>query len=95
MTYVIAATYVARDGEAEGVRSALLSAIPPSRAEPGCITYRAHRSVQDPSVFFLYEEYVDADGFKAHAESDHFDRFIRGQAWPLLESRTVVRAEPL
>ena len=82
-------------GEADAVRAALEAMIPLTRAEPGCIQYRAHASVEDPNTFFLYEEYVDEAGFKAHAESPHFERYIKSQAWPRLESRTVVRAEPL
>ena len=27
--------------------------------EPGCLVFRASRSLEDPEVFVLYEEYVD------------------------------------
>ncbi len=59
MSYVIAATYVVKDGEAAAVHADLEAVVPLTLAEPGCIGYRAHRSVEDPNVFFLYEEYVD------------------------------------
>lgn len=95
MTYVVAATYVVREGEADAVMAAIQSATPLALAEPGCLGYRAHRSLEDPNVFFLYEEYVDEDAVRAHVESPHFERYIRGEAWPRLESRTVVRATPL
>jgi quinol monooxygenase YgiN len=95
MSYVVAATYVVREGETEAVRDALEAMVPLTRAEAACLEYRAHQSVEDPSVFFLYEEYVDEGGFKAHAQSAHFERYIKGEAWPRLESRTVVRAQPL
>lgn len=75
--------------------AALEAMVPLTRAEPACIAYRAHRSVEDPNVFFLYEEYADADGHRTHAETTHFERYIRHDAWPRLDSRTVVRAEPL
>ena len=95
MTYVIAATYIVKDGEAEGVLAALESMVPLTLAEPGCVGYRAHRSVEDPNVFFLYEEYQDEAGYVAHAASPHFERYIKGQAWPRLHERIVVRAQPL
>jgi quinol monooxygenase YgiN len=95
VTYVIAATYVVKDGEAEAVLAVLEEMTPLARAEPGCEAYVPHRSVEDPNVFFLYERYKDADAYKAHGESDHFERLIKGEAWPRLERRDVVRAAPL
>jgi len=95
LTYVIAATYVAKDGEAEGVQAALEAMTPLTRQEPGCVGYQAHRSVEDPNVFFLYEQYADESGFAAHAGTEHFERYIKGEAWPRLERREVVRAQPL
>jgi quinol monooxygenase YgiN len=86
---------VVKDGEADAVRAALEAMVPLSRAEPGCIEYRPHRSVEDPNVFFLYEEYADEDAYTAHAESVHFARYIRGDAWPRLERRSVLRSTPL
>jgi len=95
LTYVIAATYVAKDGEAGGVQAALEAMTPLTRQEPGCVGYQAHRSVEDPNVFFLYEQYADESGFAAHAATEHFERYIKGEAWPRLERREVVHAQPL
>ncbi len=95
MSYGIAATYVVKEGEAAAVHADLEAMVPLALDEPGCIDYRAHRSVEDPNVFFLYEEYVDEAGFQEHASSPHFEQYIRGDAWPRLVSRTVVRARPL
>ncbi len=95
MSYVIAATYLVREGEADAVRAVLEAMVPLTRAEPGCLEYRAHASVEDPNVFFLFEEYADEQGYQAHAGSAHFERLIKGEAWPRLESRSVVRARPL
>jgi quinol monooxygenase YgiN len=55
----------------------------------------AHRSVEDPSVFFLYEQYADEDGFKAHFASEHFERYIKGTVWPRLDNRVRVIGTPL
>jgi len=95
LSYVIAATYVVKDGEAEAVSAALEEMTPLTRAEPGNELYVAHRSVEDRNVFFLYERYADREAFAAHAETDYFERLIKGVAWPRLERREVVRAEPL
>jgi autoinducer 2-degrading protein len=95
LSYVIAATYVANEGEAEGVLAALKEMTPLTRAEPGCEEYVPHRSLEDPNVFFLYERYRDPEAFAAHAGSEYFERLIKGEAWPRLAHREVVRAAPL
>jgi quinol monooxygenase YgiN len=87
MAFIVAATYHAKPGEEEAIRRILEIMGPLSRQEPGCVFYQAHRSQEDPSVFFLYEQYEDEAGYKAHTETDHFTQYIRGDAIPRLESR--------
>ena len=87
MAYVVAATYRSKEGEEEKIREILEMTVPLSRSEPGCLMFQAHRSPDDPRVFFLYEQYVDETGYQAHMESEHFTEYIRGQAIPRLESR--------
>jgi len=87
MAYVVAATYRARDGEEERIREILELMAAPSRAETACRFYQAHRSPEDPRVFFLYEQYDDEAGYQAHMASEHFERHIRGEAIPRLENR--------
>ena len=87
MPYVVAATYRCKEGEEEAVREILEAMAPLSRQEPGCLFYQAHRSPDDPRVFFLYEQYVDESGYEAHMATEHFERHIKGEAIPRLESR--------
>ena len=58
-----------------------------ARDEPACLTYRAARSIEDPDVFVLYEEYVDEAALLAHRETPHFKALIEGTMVPLLASR--------
>lgn len=87
MAYVVAATYRTKEGEEERVREILEIMAPLSRAEPACRFYQAHRSPDDPRVFFLYEQYEDEAGYQAHMATEHFERHLRGEAIPRLESR--------
>jgi quinol monooxygenase YgiN len=87
MAYVVAATYRCKEGEDERIREILELMGPPSRAEPGCLYYQAHRSPDDPRVFFLYEQYEDEAGYEAHQATEHFERYIKGEAIPRLETR--------
>jgi quinol monooxygenase YgiN len=95
MSYTVAATYTVRAGEEEAVREALEAMTPLTRAEESCVAYVAHRSVEEPNVFFLYEQYTDENGFKAHFESEHFERYIKGIVWPRLDNRVRVIGAPL
>lgn len=87
MTYVVAATWRAREGEEERISEILARVAPMIREEPACRLYQAHRSTEDPRVFFLYEQYDDEAGFEAHARTEHVERYVRGEAIPLLEHR--------
>ncbi len=87
MTYVVAATWRARDGEEDEVRRLLGEIAPLVRAEPACRLFITHQSPEDPHDFFLYEQYDDEAGFQAHLATEHFERLVRGEAVPRLERR--------
>lgn len=87
MVYVVAATWRANEGEEDAVAEVIRIMTPLTRAEEGCLMYVAHQSVEDPRVFFLYEQYIDEQAFKAHAQAAYFSEHVLGQAVPRLESR--------
>ena len=74
MGYVVTAKWTAKEGEEEKVYEAIRQLLEPSRAEPGNRFYQPNRDPEDPRVFFFYEIYDDEDGYKAHGESDYFQR---------------------
>ena len=65
------------------------------RDEPACLVYRAARSVDDPDVFVLYEEYEDEAALLAHRETPHFRELIEGVIVPVLVSRERELLVPL
>jgi quinol monooxygenase YgiN len=87
MAYVVAATYRCKEGEEDRILEILETVAPLSRQEPGCLFYQAHRSPDDPRVFFLYEQYADEAGYEAHMATPYFEEHIKGEAIPRLESR--------
>lgn len=87
MAYVVCATWKAKPGEEEAIVSLLRRISSASSDEPGCILFWVHRSVDDPSTFFLYEQYASEDAFRAHAATDHVRDLVHGDAVPRLESR--------
>ena len=87
MAYVVCAKWTAKEGEEERLARICEEMTEPSRAEPGNLFYQAHRSPDDPRLFYLYEQYEDKDGYEAHMASEHFTRLVKGEAIPHLESR--------
>jgi quinol monooxygenase YgiN len=87
MGYVVTAKWTAKEGEEVKVYEAIQQLLEPSRAEPGNRFYQPNRDPENPRVFFFYEIYDDEDAYKAHGESEHFQRLGFGEAIPLLESR--------
>ena len=87
MSYVLIARWTAAPGNEERVEQALRALARTTRAEAGCRTYQPARSVDDPRVFVIYEEYDDEAALEAHTASAHFRRHALEQGVPLLESR--------
>jgi quinol monooxygenase YgiN len=87
MAYVVSALWRAQEGEEGRIARIIEELTEPSRAEPGNLFYQAHRSPDDPRLFYLYEQYVDESGYQAHQESEHFQRLVVHEAIPHLESR--------
>jgi (4S)-4-hydroxy-5-phosphonooxypentane-2,3-dione isomerase len=58
-----------------------------ARDEPACLVYRAARSLEEPNVFVLYEEYEDEAALLAHRETAHFRDLVEGVIVPVLTSR--------
>jgi quinol monooxygenase YgiN len=88
MAYVVSAKWRAKQGKADRLLEVIREMTPPSRAEEGNLFYQAQRSVDDPQLFYLYEQYVDEAGYQAHMDSEHFTRLVKEEAIPeLLEDR--------
>jgi quinol monooxygenase YgiN len=95
VSVVIVATWEAREGSAEDVERAIVPLGLASRAEPGCLEWRAHRSIEHPNRFVLFERYRDMDAVDAHRASEHFRTLVLGAVVPLLASRHVERVRAI
>jgi quinol monooxygenase YgiN len=88
MEYVVSAHWRAKEGKEDRLAELIEELAPPSRAEPGSLFYQAQRSVDDPRLFYLYEQYADEAAYQAHMDSEHFTRLVKEEAIPeLLETR--------
>ena len=62
----VVATVKAKAGMEAAVKSAIEAVIAPTRSEPGCINYDLHQSVEDPTVFMLYENWRSKKDLDEH-----------------------------
>lgn len=87
VAFVVIARWTAQEGREDEVKRSLEQLIEPSRAEPGGRYYQPSQDPDNPRVFVLYELYDDEAAYRAHTESEHFQRLAVQTAIPLLESR--------
>jgi quinol monooxygenase YgiN len=80
----IFARFYARQGEESAVKNELRKVVPPSRAEPGCLSINAFRSTRDPRLFYIHSRWVDETAFDLHAALPHTVRFIEN-VQPLID----------
>jgi quinol monooxygenase YgiN len=83
----VIARYRTQPGRGDDVAAILARHLTPARAEPGCITFVAHRATDDPDVFVLYEQYLDEAAFEQHRHTPHFSEYIEHGVVPLLAER--------
>jgi quinol monooxygenase YgiN len=56
----------AKLGKEQDLRDALEALIPPTRQEVGYINYDLHQGIEDPSLFYLYENWETVDTHETH-----------------------------
>lgn len=92
----VIATYRTTPEAADAVADLLARHTAASEREPGCRQFLAHRALDDPTRFFLYESYDSDEAFAAHRRSEHFRQNIEATLVPLLLHREWhVCSEPL
>ena len=76
MELFIFGRFHARSGAEAALEQALRTVVPPSRAEPGCLSIHAYRAARDARLFYIHSRWVDEAAFDAHAGLPHTVRFI-------------------
>ena len=75
---VLAVVWKAKPGNENEMARVLSILQTEARKEPGCTMFVSHRGHDDPSRFFIYEEYKDEAALEAHRETPHFKQYARG-----------------
>jgi len=66
-----------------------------TRLEHGCLAYSVYRIKDDPTGFWLHEEWADQASLDAHSKAPHFMEFSVGGLQKIANRREVIRGEPL
>jgi quinol monooxygenase YgiN len=74
----------AKPGKEDELRQALTALIEPTRAESGYVNYDLHESVEQPGLFFFYENWESPEHLDAHLETPHLVDFA-GRTGDLLD----------
>lgn len=69
------AQFTAEEGQGDTVAALLRGYGDDVSAEPGNVRFDAHRLVDDPDRFFVYEQYADEAAFQAHLQTAHCAAF--------------------
>ena len=93
MELVIFARFHARAGEESALAAVLEEQVGPVRAEPGCLTIAAYRSVRDPRLFWIHSRWTDRAAFEVHAELPRTRRFVERAEALIDHPFDVTRAE--
>ena len=91
--FVVAIEIVAKVGEEDAVGHALEALIEPTMAEPGVKLFLPYRSPTNPCAFFIFELYLNEQGWADHQQTDHFKAFVDTML-PRIEKRERVPYVP-
>jgi quinol monooxygenase YgiN len=64
-----------KEGQHLLLEAEIRALITPTRKEEGCLQYDLHRSVDQPSSFFLHEVWASRAHHTAHTKTPHFLRW--------------------
>ena len=85
---VVFYTAKAKPGKESELREALVAGVTGSRYDAGCIIYELHEFADDPTTFFLYEQWTSQELLDAHLATDPLknfqaraDELIEGGFW--------------
>ncbi|MEP6886318.1 MAG: putative quinol monooxygenase [Gammaproteobacteria bacterium] len=95
MVLTIFAGFHAREGFADALAKVVRDVVPPSRAEAGCLSIEAYRSIQDSAWLFIHSRWVDEVAFERHAGLAHTIEFLAAVASLVDQLPQIARTKPL
>jgi quinol monooxygenase YgiN len=91
--FVVVVMLEAAEGQADAVMDIQRRLIGPTLQEPGVKAFIPYRSTANPSLFFIYELYIDEAAWGMHQETPHFKNLIK-ELLPRLKRRERIPFVP-
>ena len=91
----IFARFHARTGSADALAKAIRDVVTPTRAEAGCLSIEAFRSIQDAALLFIHSRWEDEAAFERHAGLAHTVEFLAAVASLVDQPPQIARTKPL
>ena len=89
--YVVCVTVFVKPDAEQSFVDATLDNARETRQEPGNVRFDVLRSEANPSQFFLYEVYKNADSFRSHQRTEHYLKWRETVADWMAQPRQGVR----
>ena len=84
---IVTAFWQVNPGEEAAIAGLLKDFLPKAQQEPGVKEFQIHQNAARPEEFFFYEVFAAETAFAAHQQTEHFKKFILGEAIPKLAKR--------
>ncbi|MEO6333897.1 MAG: putative quinol monooxygenase [Pyrinomonadaceae bacterium] len=89
-TVRVVARVTSKPDKIDQVRGALMSLVPPTRAEDECVAYELLQNNEDPTDFTFVEEWSSDASLDEHLQTDHF-KFAAAKLDGLLDAPPDIR----
>ncbi len=76
MAIIVVATFEAKKGMVEKLKSQVSKLLAPTRAEKGCRLYDLHQDDQKPESFLFYEIWETNEALEKHLQSSHLKEIL-------------------
>jgi quinol monooxygenase YgiN len=74
--FTVIATIDAQPGKEDAVRQGLLSLVPLTREEEGCIEYHLHECLGQPGRFVFYENWKTKEDWQKHLQMPYMEEAL-------------------
>jgi quinol monooxygenase YgiN len=87
LSFIVRMTFDQADREA--IEEILCHLTPPSRREPGCVSYIPHFVEGEGCTVLIYEQYENEVALEHHRGSPHFHQYAIGGLYQKMRERQV------
>ena len=71
----VIASMRAKPGKEQELHDALVALVEPTTREKGYVNYDMHQGIEDPAVFYFYENWESPAALDAHLATPHLTQF--------------------